>query len=493
MSVKITSLHLSAVGCVGECSIDAADKAHPNKLPFSGTLLTLDTASNRPPHGAEGHRIYVPSAVAKKRLSTLINMGLNYTKALDTHAPRHKVGIITGAWIDGKKLMVRGFIWKKDFPEAAKDLHAGNIGMSMELADVYVRSKDEDVWHLEDFHFSGATALLKSAAAYQSTALAAAAALVRIGGGSMKTKVKVREVAAGSDQSKLLVNALGKSLGPMIANAVSEGLKPFVVFASKQGKAVKALAASVEELKVSHIEAAKDDVENDEEVIEVEADADEDVEADADEIEADAADEEDDADEPPAKKKKGGADEEDDDDDAELDAAMADLSDSPESQGETGEENDDVKNRGDKTTRTGKIGKAKHMAVKAGSIAASSLVRELYASHRALRTKYKTLRASAEKKNEELSNKVEALEAQVEQYAERVDRKSVPAELGNFLNKAGHDVREMFANGTKLTVQQVDEMFANSPVQLDVTTRMWMKNQLLERNLMEQGEVHRGL
>jgi hypothetical protein len=174
-TVKLGMVFGSSKDCVGVCTFNAADRAHPNKMPFSGTLLVVDAASTKPPHGADGHRIYVPKAVAVKRLDTLIGMALNYSPDLDEHATRRKVGVITGAWMDGNKVKVKGFVWKKDFPEAVDALHSGNIGMSMELSDVWVKSRDADVWHLEDFYFSGATALYKRAAAYYDTSLAASA------------------------------------------------------------------------------------------------------------------------------------------------------------------------------------------------------------------------------------------------------------------------------------------------------------------------------
>ncbi len=332
--------------------------------------------------------------------------------------------------------------------------------------------------------------LLKSAAAYYQTALAAAAAMRRTGGSKMTKKEKVKDVAAGGDQGQLLVSALGKSLGPVIANALTEGLKPFVSLVKTQQGQIARIAASVEELKVINIEAAKDAEVEDEEVEEIDAEGDkEEAEIDAEGDKEVAADSDDDDEEEHGKKKHDDGDE-DDDDDAELDAEMEHLEGDPGAE-DIGKINHDAKNEGDKTTRTGGTGKAKHMAIKGGSIAASSLVRELYASHRALRKKYKTLRASSVKRSESLENKIEALEAQVEQYAEKVDRKSMPAELGNFLAKAGYDVRELYAEGKKLPVTEVDNMFANSPVQLDPVTRIWFKNQLQERGLMEDGEVHR--
>src|SRR5712692_2405294 len=99
-------------------SFDASiDGQHPNMMPFTGVLLLVNRPSDQPPHGAEGHRIYVARAVAAKRLKSLIGMGVNYEDDLEGHAPRHKVGVITDARIKGDKVQVRGHIWKKDFPE----------------------------------------------------------------------------------------------------------------------------------------------------------------------------------------------------------------------------------------------------------------------------------------------------------------------------------------------------------------------------------------
>jgi len=316
------------------------------------------------------------------------------------------------------------------------------------------------------------------------TVLAAAAANDRQSeGGRMKPEKK--EKAASSDGQRL-VQAIAAGVGPAIAKAVTESLQPFVSVLKRQQASITSIAASVEEAKALSLEASHhedDDVE--EEVDELAAKAEEEM----------AADSEDD-DEADSKKKK--KDEEDDDDDEDLDAALEDLEDDTAGEDKPGELNKDFENMGDKTTRTGKIGKPKHMKelVKASStrsIQASSVIRELYASHRALRKKYRTLKANADNRLGTLQNQVDALEAQAEQYAEKTDRRSVSAELGNFLSKNNVDVRELKAEGKKLSVEEVDQIFANAPVELDPTTRMWFKNQLTAAELMDQGEIHRGV
>jgi len=176
ISVGRVEISLQAAGyTVFNAHIDEKD-GNPNKMPFDGVLLLVDTASTKPPHGSQGHRIYVPKAIAEEKLKGLVGMAINYDPGgLEAHATRHKVGIITRAWIDGNRVKVKGIIWKKDFPEAARDLKKPGLGMSMELADVYVRDENEDVWHLEDFEFTGATILVKTAAAYYNTSLTASA------------------------------------------------------------------------------------------------------------------------------------------------------------------------------------------------------------------------------------------------------------------------------------------------------------------------------
>jgi hypothetical protein len=47
------------------------------------------------------------------------------------------------------------------------------------------------------------------------------------------------------------------------------------------------------------------------------------------------------------------------------------------------------------------------------------------------------------------------------------------------------------ASNQRLTVNEVDQMFANSGVQLEPQMRAAFKNQLLEKGLMETGEVRR--
>ena len=87
------------------------DDDHPNHLPFTGTLLLTDVASDKPPHGSEGHRIFVSTKAAKEALPNLIGQAVNYQpEGLEAHASRHKVGVITKAWMDGNKEIGRAHV-----------------------------------------------------------------------------------------------------------------------------------------------------------------------------------------------------------------------------------------------------------------------------------------------------------------------------------------------------------------------------------------------
>jgi len=108
---------------------------HPNRLPFEGVLTLVDVASDKAPSGARGHRVLLTRAAAQAALPSLLGMAVDYksprpagrpgdpgSAGWDGHDARQKVGIITDAELDGRKLMVAGFLFGKDFPEIAPRL-----------------------------------------------------------------------------------------------------------------------------------------------------------------------------------------------------------------------------------------------------------------------------------------------------------------------------------------------------------------------------------
>ncbi len=158
-------------------SIDIPDSDHPNKMPFSGILTRLDTPSNVAPKGSNGRRVQVTTDAAERALSSLLGMAVDYKPDFTGHDPQAKIGIITAASIDGDAIHVGGFIYARDFPEAASDIkeHQGVLGFSFEAADIYVTDADADILEVQAITFTGAAIMQKALAAYNTTSLAAEA------------------------------------------------------------------------------------------------------------------------------------------------------------------------------------------------------------------------------------------------------------------------------------------------------------------------------
>jgi hypothetical protein len=168
---------------------------HPNRLPFEGCLTLVDVASDKAPSGARGHRVVLTRAAAQAALPSLLGMAVDYKAGWDGHDARQKCGIITSAHLDGKRLLVSGFLFARDFPEFGVEfgprsvLHPGRdfyrngaeskstslaaaegeMGMSYELADAHVADMRAPVWTLTRATFTGAAILLREKAAYRAT------------------------------------------------------------------------------------------------------------------------------------------------------------------------------------------------------------------------------------------------------------------------------------------------------------------------------------
>jgi len=156
---------------------------HPNRLPFEGCLTLVDVASDKAPSGARGHRVMLTRQAAETALPSLLGMAVDYKAGWDGHDARQKCGIITAAHIDppgkGQRLMVRGFMFARDYPEFhalesrfGNGLSAsaeGDMGMSYELADAHVADMRAAVWTLTRATFTGAAILLRAKAAYRAT------------------------------------------------------------------------------------------------------------------------------------------------------------------------------------------------------------------------------------------------------------------------------------------------------------------------------------
>jgi hypothetical protein len=483
---------MAGSGCVGTCTLSADDKKHPNVLPFTGTLLLLDQSSDKPPHGSRGHKIYVSKDVAEDRLSSLIGMGINYDPGnLDEHMPRNKVGVIDGAKIVGNKVVVNGKIWRKDFPEAVQKLKGRrDLGMSMELSDVFVKDAEADVWKLNDFQFTGATILKKDSAAYQNTSLAAQASLAAKaaatgeGAAMDKTKKKKIVVAAAGEGGVITLDALSAAIG----DAVKESTKDLVVQVSKANSRISSLSTRFDDLVgTMAIQAAEagGSEEEDDEASEVEAAADED-EEEVDDVEASEDEEDEDDEDIDAAKDEKDDDEEDDASD--VDAELEDLEDKP-AHSEPGKVNHGMKTKGKKTTTTDVGAEGE----KGGVVkAAAASIRRLSASNRELKKKF-VLQATAHKKDmKKMKNKLERMDAALAAAAESTGRRSViPVDLLNLAAKSNIDLNEIQASGAKITVAQADAMIAAAGFDASPEQKMTWKNNMSQAGLLEEGRIVR--
>ncbi len=147
-------------------------EGHPNRVAFEGVLTVVDKASDKPPAGARGHRVVLTRGAAEKALPSLLGMAVDYKPGWDGHDARRKIGVLTEANLAGESLVVKGYLYGRDFPEAAEAIAAhapGAMGMSYELADARVEDMRADVWRLTRVTFTGAAILLREKAAYRAT------------------------------------------------------------------------------------------------------------------------------------------------------------------------------------------------------------------------------------------------------------------------------------------------------------------------------------
>jgi len=478
---------------------------HVNSMPFAGIVTLVDTPSNDPPHGAQGHRILVTRASAEKKLHTLVGQGINYSPDLSRHQAQRKVGVITDAWLDGNAVKVKGVIWKRDFPEAEKDLKGQALGMSMELANVHVDDINADVWTLDDFTFTGATILQNSKAAYHRTALAAskeesinnrkfqtAEAALKHGGHTMdKTKKK-----AAVNDVQILASAIGAQIADSLKTVIN-GL----------GDTVKQSMAEFRSEIVGHLEASAEEDPQEAAVAQLQS-----ILAGKDEEEVDAAKKEDEDDMDASKKDDDeddmDASKKDDDDEDDMDASLEEMNDEDpdEDADDPGHINKNAKNKGRKTQVTHsnidsgmdpvKLPNLRSKKMKAGKVNAGSdaVVQAMAAASveiRTLRAQNANL-AKLQNKVRKQENIIKKMEAQQDRFTEALDRRTLPAEASALLAKAGYSATSLQSEGRKLTVGIVDQIIAEAAPNLHPQEKMAFKNLFLQYGIMEDGVVDRG-
>lgn len=176
LGVETKTWHLQNVSFEAR-SIDFGEVAeHCNRFPFSGVLTFLDEVSDKPVGGAGGKRVVITRAAGEAAIDSLLGMAVDFTASFDGHNHRSKIGVITGADIDGNEVKVSGYFWAADFPEevALIKRDAGKLGFSYECRSV-VQNTSADPLVVSALEFTGAAVLYKDKAAYMKTSLAARA------------------------------------------------------------------------------------------------------------------------------------------------------------------------------------------------------------------------------------------------------------------------------------------------------------------------------
>jgi|SRR5579859_360834 len=497
LNIPVRKLDMQAAANVNINDLDSKD--HPNAIPWSGTLLLIDQASDKPPQGADGHLIKVDRATAERQLSTLPGMAINYSPAFNKHEPTKKIGVISSGWIDGNRVKVKGIIWGKDFPKAAEEIKANmsRLGMSMELADVYVENKDSKVWNLQDFKFTGGTILLKNSAAYYKTsmaakkamyvqALAAAAALEGKSNEGERNKMAHTKKPDPQTKGKFSVKHLAAAVAVATAASLKDLIEQMSANLSEQTKATRLLAAAV--LKKG-VEAKKGKAKPS--LASSASPASSAISAASPNASMSAAEED------------------------ELTAALENQSSVAAAQGASSASSDGTSSSGTSSSATsveagvtpsevgssdpdeqdasmGKVNKNANAKFKKHSTA------HLRAAAEKIEKKYVKELSAMEEQIATLNQKrkkdkglIASMQAQIENFSSKLNRQTVGPELRMILAKNNVDAAELVSNGQKIPVEKFDEMFAAAGINLDPTTRIALKNQATQLGILETGEVQR--
>jgi len=118
---------------------------HANWWPVEGVATFIDRLSDRPTHvteyqsgkQAEGLKVIFTRQAVLNALPTLLGMGFCCQQAVPEHSvPRSNCGIISEAWVDSDKLMIRGGVYGLQFPEVIAALEKGGLALCPAFHDL---------------------------------------------------------------------------------------------------------------------------------------------------------------------------------------------------------------------------------------------------------------------------------------------------------------------------------------------------------------------
>lgn len=106
-------------------------------------------------------------------MDSLLGITVDFTPDLDGHDPQAKIGVITGAGINGQDLCIKGLIYAADLPEVAADIKANKqkLGFSFEARELITLDPDAHPIPIVECAFTGPPILFRDKAAYKSTSL----------------------------------------------------------------------------------------------------------------------------------------------------------------------------------------------------------------------------------------------------------------------------------------------------------------------------------
>lgn len=311
----------------------------------------------------------------------------------------------------------------------------------------------------------------------------------------MKTKTDKKKNTEVAASAAFDYDALAKAIGA----AVGQGIAPLAGAIKAQGDSITNLASRVDEMGgLLTMQAAgvdPDDEDEESEISAAKSEDDDDDDDDDDDMSAKKSDNEDD--------EEDDEDDDEEDDDDELEAELEDLEEKAPLH-EPGKVGSGMKKKGSKTTTT-EVGAAKvggkpfpslkskgKMEASASIMAAAQAIQVANRRVAKMSKAIEDIKAAAQRNEKKLKNRINTMHTQLQAFAENESRRStIPVDLQNLAAKNSIDLRELQANGVKMSPEQVDAMFAAAGMELEPVQRMTMKNRLLEAGLMEQGEVNR--
>ena len=113
-------------------------KGHPNRVDFEGVLTLVDAASDRAPAGARGHRVMLTREAAEAALPSLLGMAVDYRPGWDGHDAKRKIGLITEADVEGRRLRQSKAMVAAMAGESPRD----RLPQSRRLRRILLRSQD---------------------------------------------------------------------------------------------------------------------------------------------------------------------------------------------------------------------------------------------------------------------------------------------------------------------------------------------------------------